>query len=781
MTKWLIVGLIVGVVIIAGGFLGLASRSDAGLATPDGLSVESYEKRTPKIQPDGSLHLEIESETIPFRGLSIVTRGVSGDIDVEIAQLTGSLRSLAPPPSDEVYQYVQVEHKALKEAAIGSATIQFDVDKQWLDERDIEYTNIALERYTDRWSILPTSIAEVKDEAVAYTAASPGLSLFAITVNSPELQRERQNPTGVIPTPTSTVTATPTSTLTPTATSSATPVTTPIPPPSTAIATSSPTATPVSTVQTPTATATVLPSATIEPTSTGTPVPPNSGTGSTTPSPQSTPVPVVSPTPTSLANVIPTITPTSVTSPNPTETPTVGTGSVVPQSPVPTALPTVTPTSVASPIVTPTPTATATILPTVIVSPTPRPVTVIPTSTPTPTATPTITSTPTPTATLEPTASPTPTLPPTPTETPTATPSPTATHTPTPVPAPVGDPRYGVIIPNRSDREASYFLQALGVSWYLNYTRDMSQVEPGYGKMPYIAVDRKNGPFEPGQGLLSENEIANIVGQAPVGSVWYVGAEPNLTGRATPTEYAIVYLYYYENIKAADPFAKVSGPSILNWDYTCSRSGDCDYTPGINWMSDFFGAYQTLTGGSLPPVDIWTIDVYPIDFVNIPNQDPSKPVTYEDGPRTHWYVAQRQIEKFRAFLDANGYGDTPIWITEIAVHLGFNGWKFDTSRAGNPIIPSPFATYHWDLMADYMNDALDWFETNSASMSIERWFWFVTWRDIYQPFDGYMGIILFDSPEEGAGLNCLGDLYRARSLGLAKRTCDRAGNVVFLE
>ena len=37
---------------------------------------------------------------------------------------------------------------------------------------------------------------------------------------------------------------------------------------------------------------------------------------------------------------------------------------------------------------------------------------------------------------------------------------------------------------------------------------------------------------------------------------------------------------------------------------------------------------------------------------------------------------------------------------------------------------------------------------------IERWFFFITWKDIVNVgLDGYMGIVLFDGPEQGAALN----------------------------
>ena len=41
-----------------------------------------------------------------------------------------------------------------------------------------------------------------------------------------------------------------------------------------------------------------------------------------------------------------------------------------------------------------------------------------------------------------------------------------------------------------------------------------------------------------------------------------------------------------------------------------------------------------------------------------------------------------------------------------------------------------------------------------------------------------MGIIFFDGPGQGAFLNCLGETYRSRSLGLPRVKCDALGNTV---
>ena len=69
-------------------------------------------------------------------------------------------------------------------------------------------------------------------------------------------------------------------------------------------------------------------------------------------------------------------------------------------------------------------------------------------------------------------------------------------------------------------------------------------------------------------------------------------------------------------------------------------------------------------------------------------------------------------------------------------------------------------------MSNYFNEVLDWLEANAAAKKIERWFFFTTWKDIVNVGgDGYMGIIFFDGPGQGAFLNCLGETYRSRFPG----------------
>ena len=169
---------------------------------------------------------------------------------------------------------------------------------------------------------------------------------------------------------------------------------------------------------------------------------------------------------------------------------------------------------------------------------------------------------------------------------------------------------------------------------------------------------------------------------------------------------------------------------------------------------------------------------YPIDWDNTPNS------------AAHASIVISQLQGMRQYLNTiPEYVDTPIWITEIALHIGYDGWHWVHKATANvcdstQIITgecrlAPRGIYHWDNMSDYLIAVLDWLDVNGPSYKIEKWFFFVTWKDIVDVGgDGYMGIIFFDGPNQGDPINCLGEVYRARSLGLPHVACDANGNTV---
>ena len=468
----------------------------------DGFVVLDSEIQTGDISPNGSVELTLEMATVPIRSVAVVTNRTAGTLRIEVANLGGTPEGPDPPPNEDVYRYLEVGHPDLASDSIVSATIRFIVPEAWLEAAGHAASLIALARYTDRWTTLPTRETGRDNGEIHYEATAPGLSLFAIVVSAHEGGAGASPRPSKVETPTHTPTASdppsrPTASVDPSvrSTTTATPVTTNQP----AELTSTPQSIDPPVTHIPTVTpGTIAPVRSL-------PTPTVSPTPSPTPSPSASPKPAPMPTHTSTPEPSPTATAPPTGTPSPT------------QSPTPTALPPdSTPPPTQPPSNTKQPTST----------PSPAPPTAKPTATPTHTTIPTPTPTPTPTETS------------TPAPAPTSTPTPTQTPTPTETPTPVPDDRYGVVV----HRESAYFLEQLGVTRYLKFNSDMSAVPDGTEKLPFIQVSTDADVWESGQaasleslsdeqigslGFFTRQELRDMAQSAP-GSSWYVFGEANL-------------------------------------------------------------------------------------------------------------------------------------------------------------------------------------------------------------------------------------------------------------
>ena len=350
----------------------------------------------------------------------------------------------------------------------------------------------------------------------------------------------------------------------------------------------------------------------------------------------------------------------------------------------------------------------------------------------------------------------------------------------------VFDDRFAMVSHNEFPN--AYYLDQLRIRTYLDYSPIDSDTPAGAYKLPYISIPTAFSIWNSGDAENIENlsddrlaalgfhtraQIAELAQQAP-GSHWYVMGEPNRYPGVTGARFAPVWHYYYTQLTNADPTAIVTSPSLLNWDFTClgcSGGALCEgvfhrgYLCGKVWAKDFIARYDFLYGEK-PPIDVWTIDVYPIDWLRIPN-----------NAELHAPIVTQQLESMRQYLDTiPEYRNTPIWITEVAIHAGYDG--IDWSALPRVV---PVGDYNWDLMGDYLIAVLDWLETDSAANRIEKWFFFIAWLDIVNVGgSGYMGIVFFGGPnvDDPLKLNCLGRIYRARAFGEPRVRCDHDGNVV---
>lgn len=291
---------------------------------------------------------------------------------------------------------------------------------------------------------------------------------------------------------------------------------------------------------------------------------------------------------------------------------------------------------------------------------------------------------------------------------------------------------------NGSQSLVSDRLNALQMSWYIDYDIDPSSAPPGSTKVPYIPVILGN--------RIPEGVLTDIARNSP-GEYWYIGGEPNTRG-ISGTAFVPEFDYYVGIIKSADPTAKIVSASILNWDFTCTGCGG--FQSGHSWLQEFITAYQNAHDGVLPPIDVWAIDAYPL--------------TWDKVPMVDWFTVVQQIQGLRNFLDFELFRfSDPIWITEAGTHWAYDAWEIGPT--GDLTIPSHLDwvdDYRWDAVTKYTESLIRWLLINSQSLKIEKWFFFRDWIDpaTHEGADAnYSGLYLFESKDLDSPLNPVGQLY----------------------
>lgn len=305
---------------------------------------------------------------------------------------------------------------------------------------------------------------------------------------------------------------------------------------------------------------------------------------------------------------------------------------------------------------------------------------------------------------------------------------------------PAGDTRYGVIALHRhAAGSVRNVLGRTGARSYLDYTASLDDTPPGTEKM--AVVRPSNEP--------SAAELRAQAARHP-GAAWAIGNEPNtgLQDNLSPRAYAVFFDRVVSAIRAGDPSARIVAPNTLNFDFRCRGCAGDDLT-GREWIDGFRAAYRELRGTE-PPIDIWGVHAYEIDWI--------------DPPMTDASVMQKQLEGLRAYLNTiPAHRGRPIWLTEFAIIWGFDDWRIEKAADGENLV-APAGRFRSDLIEAFLGDALDWLETRGRQLGVERWFVFAD-HGIPDPiFTTFAGISLVEAPDARSDLTRLGRIFRRRAL-----------------
>lgn len=308
-------------------------------------------------------------------------------------------------------------------------------------------------------------------------------------------------------------------------------------------------------------------------------------------------------------------------------------------------------------------------------------------------------------------------------------------------PLPYSDPSYGVVVTTDGPPETiRQVLDRTNLRWWYRY-----QLQDG--PAPYHQVQLASARA----GMQDLDAIRSRAAARP-GSYWLLGNEPNVPGQddISPEDYAVAFAQMVAAIKEADPEARVVAPNVLNWEETCLACPGI--TQGMAWVDRFLRAYQRLYGEA-PPIDVWGIHPYQVDWVHLPQTDADH--------------VRRELVALRAYLDGDpAQRGKPIWVTELGVLWGYDGlvWTEESPGVWKAL---PVGAYREDLLEAWLSGLLDWLESEGRALGVERWFLYSSspQPEPYSPVGS--GVYLLDGQGSGAGLTRTGLLYACRAARLA--------------
>lgn len=107
--------------------------------------------------------------------------------DVPLAEIKFKILVKPPEgvfsPERKVLEYIVIEYAEIDNTQIEKVTLDFKVEKAWLEENAADVTDVVLTKFTDNaWEDLTTRFIRSDDTHHYFEADSDGLSVFAVTL-----------------------------------------------------------------------------------------------------------------------------------------------------------------------------------------------------------------------------------------------------------------------------------------------------------------------------------------------------------------------------------------------------------------------------------------------------------------------------------------------------------------------------------------------------------------------------------------------------------------------
>jgi len=114
--------------------------------------------------------------------VEIIIKAAANSVRLLAEKFDSRPSQISSAPDGVAYKFAEIKAENLPADAISSASIKFKVSKKWISENSIDASTVVLQRYASGgWQELPTTKISEDETSIFYSAASQGLSYFAIT------------------------------------------------------------------------------------------------------------------------------------------------------------------------------------------------------------------------------------------------------------------------------------------------------------------------------------------------------------------------------------------------------------------------------------------------------------------------------------------------------------------------------------------------------------------------------------------------------------------------
>jgi len=185
--------------------------SDCG-SSGGGSSTGTATKKTfVKITPGVAQIMKFYNKATGIKQIKIQVKNKVQNVKITITKVDGKPATITKEISGKVYKYMNIDHENINDSDIDTAEIEFEVEKSWLTDNNLDPDSIKLMRYhNDDWEILETEKTSETANYYYYKAKTPGFSYFAI-VGNPETATTTT--TSIATTTTTTISGTTTTTI----------------------------------------------------------------------------------------------------------------------------------------------------------------------------------------------------------------------------------------------------------------------------------------------------------------------------------------------------------------------------------------------------------------------------------------------------------------------------------------------------------------------------------------------------------------------------------------